>query len=76
MELKTRVEHYATTWTYNLKWEHKPQTKDSTSQTWETTKQSSDTLGLQPSNPCGLEKRMDQHLTTPVTGIYSDMLDS
>ena len=51
MELKIKVDHYDTTQTYSSKQEHKLQIKDSTSQTWETTRQSLDTLGLQLSNP-------------------------
>ena len=51
MAWKTKAEHYATTQTYNLEQEHKPQTRDSISLIWETTKQSLDIPGSQLSNP-------------------------
>ena len=51
MAWKTKAEHYATIWTYNLEWEHKPWTRDSISQIWEITKQSLDIPGSQLSNP-------------------------
>ena len=49
MENKSEALHYYMA--YNSGQEHKPQIRDSISQTWETIRQSSDTPGLQPSNP-------------------------